>query len=275
METQFIEIQQQRDAIALEFLNMNTGERLDQLLTVAKDTMTRLVGLVSRDAPAIAPLTAKQEEFLKTVAGRNYANLMQMPVRVPEGLKVPYLQYLHVLDGAAEYAGKIMERIAQFSVVLGQLVNEHNYQTSTAFNRNHYATTRVQRAHLHSVISGCFQPGSTKAESTYGAVVERNADWREVFKTLNLVSERVNGINRRMLDKKIEECSHSLDILETKAKRGDLKDITPQMISELAAGTLDMAHDVEFYVNIWYKAQAISEAVNKTTSQLVTVYQGQ
>lgn len=273
MTTPVEDLKVQRDQIALEFLKMPAPvERLSHFVPVAKTMLHHLQGFISKDAPAIAPINSTQRDFLKNVAGRNYVNLSQMPCKVPEGLKVPYLQYLHVLSEASAHAVQVVERLSKFTIFLGELINEHQFQLSTKVDRGYYAKLKDEREHLNGMLGVCFTPGSTKVDANYGAVVQRNGDWKQVFETLNLVSEQVNSVNKRTLDKKIEEAAHYLDIIETKVQRGELTQVTPQVVTELAESAYELGRDVEQYVNIWYKTQALTESVNKTTASLLAVY---
>lgn len=273
MTTPVEDLKEQRDQIALEMASMPAGvHRLQQLVPVARTLLHHLQGLVSRDAPAIAPLTAQQKEFLAKVAGRNYVNLSQMPVKVPEGLRVPYLQYLHVLAEATTHAVQVVERLSKYTVFLGQLINEHSFQLGTKFDRAYYNKLRAERDDFNRMLGDCFTPGSAKTDSTYGAVVQRNSDWKAVFDAVNVVSAQINHVNRRTLDKKIEEAAHYLDILEQKIGRGELEQITPQITMELAEGAHEMGRDVEQYVNLWYKGTALAESLNKTMGSMLAVY---
>jgi len=116
------------------------------------------------------------------------------------------------------------------------------------------------------------QSGSTKVDTTYGAVVERNADWKAIFEGLNLVATQINGVNKRTINKKVEEAAQYLEILERKVGRGELAHISPQMVTEIAEGAFQMGKEVEYYVAIWYKVQALTEAINATVLQLNHVY---
>jgi hypothetical protein len=274
MTTPFEELQVQRDQIALEFISMGSPfERLTSFLPIAARSFNHVIGLLSTDVPAANPLTSEQASFAKNVANRNYMNLSQMPARVPEGMKGTYLEYLHVLAEASQYASQIVERLSHYTVFLGALINEHDAQLSTRFDRRYYNELRAKRDDFTRMLSGLITPGSTKADTTYGAVVQRNADWKAVFENLNLVAHQINSVNKRMVNKKVEEASHYLGIIEQKIGRGELKDITPQMVTELAEGAYEIGKDVEYFVAIWYKVQAITEALNTTVTTLNKVYE--
>jgi hypothetical protein len=266
-------LQEQRDQIALEFMSLaEPAKRLTDFIPHAKAMLVKLYGYAEQVVEPIAPLTAKQAEFLTTVASRNYVNLTQMPTRVPEGLQVPYLHYLHVLAEASNNASQVVERLSQYTIFLGSLINEHQAQLGTQFGRAYYTGLKNERDHLNEMLGTCFKPGSTKVDGTYATVVQRNADWKEVFHTLNLVSAQINNVNRRTINKKIEEAGHFLEILEKKIARGELDSITPQMTAELAEGAYEMGREVEQFVNVWYKAQALTQSVNKTIAALVNTY---
>jgi hypothetical protein len=274
MTTPFEELEVQRAEIALEFFKTEGAfDRLTNFLPVASRALTHIVGLLSGDAPGTNPLTSAQEVFLKRVTSRNYVNISQMPARVPEGLKGPLLPYLHVLVEAATYASKIVDRLSHYTLVLGSLINEPGAQLNTQIDRKFYSALKVDRDRFTAQLTNLFVAGSTKTDSTYGAVVQRNADWRGVFEALNLVSHAINSVNKRTVNKKVEEAAHYLGIIEQKASRGELTDITPQMVSELAEGAYEVGKDVEYFVAIWYKVQAVTEAINFTISNLNKIYE--
>lgn len=267
------ELEAQRN-IALESMILpNPLQRLGATLTVAVSAFKNMVGLMSTDAPAANPLTSAQAKFVKQVASRNYLNLSQMPARVPEGMKGTYLAYLHVLAEASTYASTVVDKLSAYTLFLGTLINEHGAELNTKFNRSTYNEMRAKREDFTRMLGALHQPGSVKADTTYGAVVERNADWQSIFESLNLVAHQINNVNKRTINKKIEEASNYLQIIERKVERGEMENISNQMVAELAEGAFQMGKEVEYFVAIWYKVQALTESINATVTTLNTVYE--
>lgn len=272
MTTPFDELHVQRDLALESMMVSNPFERLTNLLPVAVSAFKHMLGLMSTDAPAANPLTGDQAKFVKTVASRNYLNLSQMPARVPEGMKSTYLQYLHVLTEASTHASQVVDRLSAYTLFLGTLINEHGAELSTRFDRASYNALRAARDDHTSMLATLVQNGSVKVDSTYGAVVERNADWKAIFEGLNLVASQINGVNKRTINKKVEEAAQYLEIIERKVGRGELEHISPQMVAEIADGAFQMGKEVEYFVAVWYKVQALTEAINATVLQLNRVY---
>ena len=272
MTTPFDELHVQRDLALESMMVANPFDRLTNLLPVAVSAFKHMLGLMSTDAPAANPLTSDQAKFVKTVASRNYLNLSQMPARVPEGMKSTYLRYLHVLTEASTHASKVVDRLSAYTLFLGTLINEHGAELSTRFDRASYNALRAARDDHTSMLATLVQNGSVKVDTTYGAVVERNADWKAIFEGLNLVASQINGVNKRTINKKVEEAAQYLEIIERKAGRGELEHISPQMVAEIADGAFQMGKEVEYFVAVWYKVQALTEAINATVLQLNQVY---
>jgi hypothetical protein len=272
MTTPFEELQVQRDLALESMMVANPFERLTNLLPIAVSAFKHMLGLMSTDAPAANPLTGDQAKFVKTVASRNYLNLSQMPARVPEGMKGTYLAYLHVLTEASTHASQVVDRLSAYTLFLGTLINEHGAELSTRFDRAQYTALRAARDDHTSMLATLVQPGSVKVDTTYGAVVERNADWKAIFEALNLVAAQINGVNKRTINKKVEEAAQYLEIIERKVGRGELAHISPQMVTEIAEGAFQMGKEVEYFVAIWYKVQALTESINATVLQLNKVY---
>jgi hypothetical protein len=272
MTTPFEELQVQRDLALESMMVSNPFERLTNLLPIAVSAFKHMLGLMSTDAPAANPLTGDQAKFVKTVASRNYLNLSQMPARVPEGMKGTYLAYLHVLTEASTHASQVVDRLSAYTLFLGTLINEHGAELSTRFDRAQYSALLAARNDHTSMLATLVQPGSVKVDTTYGAVVERNADWKPIFEGLNLVANQINSVNKRTINKKVEEAAQYLEIIERKVGRGELAHISPQMVTEIAEGAFQMGKEVEYFVAVWYKVQALTEAINATVLQLNKVY---
>ncbi|WP_144106730.1 hypothetical protein [Paraburkholderia sp. BCC1886] len=260
-------LENQRAVVALEAFALEdiTGLLHRVFPAIHQGFRTLYDELISPNDQSVAPLTADQAKFLKLITGRNYISISPLPARVPEGLKVPFLVYGEALTTASNHAAKILDELSVFTLFLGKLINEHTYQYGTDYNPAFYSKMRIARVLDNKQLGACFQPGSTKAERTFGDVVGRNADWRSVFEVANLVSATIETVNRRTVLKKIEEAGQLLDVLEKKIARKELDGITPEMITSLSAGAYEMGEQLEMYSAVWYKVQAFVTAVNECT----------
>ena len=60
-----------------------------------------------------------------------------------------------------------------------------------------------------------------------------------------------------------------LNTLLTKLNRGDLDDVSPQVVKNLADGAYQAACEVEFYSVTYYKVHALAGALDRTTDTLL------
>lgn len=258
-------LENQRAVVALEaFTIQDTGNLLHRVFPAIQSGFRDLYNLVSPNDKPTAPITSQQKEFLEAIAGRNYVSISPLPARVPEGLKVPYLVYGEALSQAVENATKIVDQLSLYTLFLGQLVTNHDHQFSSEFNASYYKKLQATRDMDNQQLGACFQPGSTKADRTFGDVVARNADWKSVFNVTNAVSEQIDSVNRRTLSKKIEEAGQLLDVIEKKLERNELEGVSPQVVTELSEGAYHIASQLEMYSSVYYKVQAFVTAVNKS-----------
>lgn len=266
-------LENQRAVVALEaFALEDTSGLLHRVFPAIQSGFRELYDLISPTDPTVAPLSSEQKHFLELIAGRNYVSLSPLPARVPVGLKVPYLVYGEALSQAVVNASQIVDQLSLYTLFLGQLITSHDHQFSAEYGPAYYKKLQAARDLDNQQLGACFQPGSSKADRTFGDVVSRNADWKSVFTLTSRVSEQMNSVNRRTLNKKIEEAGQLLDVLEKKIARKELEGVTPQIIKELSEGAYQMAEQLEMYSAVWYKVQAFVTAVNHSTGVVIRAF---
>ena len=86
---------------------------------------------------------------------------------------------------AVEHAAQILEELSSYTLFLGRLVTNHDFQYSADYNPVCYGTLQRQRDDDNQNLGKCFQTGSTKTDRIYADVVSRNANWNAVFEVAN------------------------------------------------------------------------------------------
>lgn len=262
----------ERDRLALEApLSLDLVGLFQNTFPSIRAGFSNLVQRFAATEPAV-PLTSRQRDFLRLVEPKKYLELAPIVAYVPEGMESSYPHYLDAVLAAVEHAAHYSPKhLNQFALYLSQLVSQSDqHLASTSFEREHVASEEARKK-LNAELGACFRVGSSRSESSYGAVVARNKDWYEVFEKNDAQAKLVNTVNRKDLDRKIAECVELMDILSVKLSRGDFQGISPQTITNIADGAYGAAQEMEFYAATHYRSMAISTAINRTMSHVFEV----
>ena len=255
----------ERDIVALEAsLSQNTQQLLANIFPSIVDEFNGFIGRFMPSTPAIA-LTSKQFSFLKEITKHNYMDIVSLGAFVPEGLNTTYLKYAEKLMPAAVHASGILSGIiSTYSVYLSQLITNKDHKLVTQSFTKVFKELADERESISKDLGKCFKNGSTATDTTIGKVIDRNNDWSKVFHSCNELTKLINIVDRKALNKKVEECSHLLSLIIKKVKQNELENISPQNVENLADGAYAVASELEFFAVTYYKILAYTESINKT-----------
>lgn len=262
-----------RDLVALEAFTIgDVSGLLKNLFPTIQAELTGFISKFSAGDEAVK-FTTKERDFLKAMQGKTYMDIVSLTAHVPEGLAVTYLEYLDSLELAVRHATDITDGVlSPYSLFLAQLVSNAEERFSSGRIDQTYPNLAKERESFNKSLGQCFKPGSTKAEVKYGDVVNRNADWPQIFRRSEQLVTMVNKVDRKVLDRKVAECARLLDIVLEKVKREELNDANPQVVKNLAEGAYQVACELEFYSVTHYKAEAFAAAVSRTVQHCIEVF---
>lgn len=258
-----------RDLVALEAFTVSdvTG-LLRKVFPSIASQFSSLKGDLGSDTPPIK-LNGQSHDLVALLSAHKYTDIDVLTVSVPEGLKTTYLEYLGPLEFAVEHTSKVLGALDPFIEFLGQIVNSADERLSSTPIDGSFEAIAKEREAINIALGKCFAVGSSKAQAKYGSVVERNADWTRVFQKSSELVERIGDIPRAELNKKVATASALLNTVLTKLNRGDLDDVSPQVVKNLADGAYQAACEVEFYSVTYYKVHALAGALDRTTDTLL------
>jgi hypothetical protein len=263
----------ERDRLALEAgLSLDLNGLLKNTFPNIVQGFTALKGRFAPDDTAFQ-LPAHQQDFMTELGKHSYLDISPLAAFVPEGLKVSYLEYSEVLTRAAVHAsGTSVDTINKFAVFLAQLVSNADAKLTTTSMRRELTVAENERNDINKALGKCFGLGSTRTEVTYSDVVARNKDWVAVFKASEALVKLMSSVDRKTLNKKIDECVQLLGIITNKINRGELAGVSPQVVTNLSDGAYAVAQEMEFFAAIYYKTLAYSQCVNRTMDNFRKVF---
>jgi hypothetical protein len=265
-------LERQKNVIALEaFLSLDVQgllkNTLPELVAGLKDYVFRF----APNTPGVQ-LTPRQHEFITEVSKHSYMDITPLAASIPQGLNVTYLEYSGPLLEAAKHAAAILSgAMTSYSTFLAQLVTNTDAKFNTISLDRLHKELADKRVKAQADVAACFKAGSTKSESTYGEVIDRNVDWKKVFQSANDATKVMNTVDRVALNKKIRECTDLLDIVITKMEKNEFEGMSPEAIINLSSGAYEMAKELEFFSFVYYQTIAYAEAINSTVNRFMQI----
>lgn len=253
-----------RDSVAMEAINTaDVTAYFKGIFPAVAESFQSFVHNIRPSDQALA-LAPSHRDFLKAIPRHAYTDVAALTAFQPEGLAVPYLEYAEVMLQAAEHCNAIMDTLNPYSVYLAQLITNPEMKLSTNSNDKEFKLLEQDRDKLNRELGACYKKGSTKAETSYGAVIQRNADWPDIFARLEAITRNINGVDRKVLLKKIGECSDHLEVIIKKINGGEMEGVANQTVMNLSNGAYQIASELEFFSVVYYKSEVLLASVQKT-----------
>jgi hypothetical protein len=260
-----------REWIALEAehsLSINFSNLIHRFLPNARGVFAALAQKFSASEEGIV-LTRDQRAFMKVVEAHKYLDLSPIVAYVPEGLDVPYLHYTNALGPAVDHAANVQTLLAGYSTYIAMLLTNHDERFSTKDSAVSYKGLETLRDRFNKDLGDCFKNGSHNTDVRYGDVVERNSDWNLVFPAAASLSDKMNGVDRKVLTKTLNDTVHLMDRLIENIQKDEFKGASPTMLTELADGAYQMASEVEFFATVYYRIMALTASIDRTTKNIL------
>lgn len=217
-------------------------------------------------------LKGNEKDFVKLIEGRVYLNLAPLLAHVPEGLKVPYLEYLVVLKDVIEHCKKnTMSAMGDYSVYLAQVITNPALRVSSPSHAATYKKMESERTELVSRMAECFQEGSHKSNSTYGAVVKRNAEWVDVFKIMHVIEDIANSMDRSAMHKKAQECNDQLNKIIDMIRHDKFEGSSPELTTNLADGAFQTGSELELFALTYFRIMVVTNAIGETMKTITKI----
>lgn len=257
-----------RDIVSMEAFSLpNVTDLVKRIIPGMILDMKSYIGTLSFTDSAIN-LTSNQKSLIKELPKHTYNDLSHLIVFVPEGLDVNYKQYLEALKLSLNQTDLVIEELGNYTTFLSRLVTNSDDLISTDYAKNKYKAIQEELEHASDVTSKCFKKNSTDTEKKYSNIVRNNSELKEVVEEMNTLITRIEAVDKKVITKKVNEASELLTIIYNKIKRGDMDNISPEMVSKISDYTYIIAKYLEFYSVTYYRVKAFTSAVNQTIDKV-------
>lgn len=218
------------------------------------------------------PLTKENKKFLELVGSVPFTEMRQIRAYVPEGMSCTYLEILDQLVESSEYLkGLYAQVVHPYSLYLARFLSDKNTSLSPESKRFEYAKLEEARDARIAEFTKLYKSDSYKTESTIGLVINRNADWNEVLLKQKTVIANLEAVDRKALKREIDQCTDYLALIADNIKRSG-QNTRPEAAERLSLGAYQVAKEIEYFSNTYYRALSVNAAIDKTVENLTTIF---
>uniref|UniRef100_A0AAU7PFL6 Uncharacterized protein n=1 Tax=Burkholderia phage vB_BgluM-SURPRISE13 TaxID=3159457 RepID=A0AAU7PFL6_9VIRU len=207
--------------------------------------------------------------FERFVSTNPYADIIQYRAEIPEGLIVPYLDYLKVLIPAQESANLIIKDVIDpFSTFVSKMISDEIFRNQAGHQIKEFAKLEPEYVRINKEFAKCFGKNDFRASAAFGEVVKRNGDWREVFAETANLKKLYQAYPIQDLTKKLNRLYEMLDELVDQIKLDHYEQVEKEVTQLLGNGMYFVAKMVELSALTTFRSRTFIEAINTTVKNV-------
>jgi hypothetical protein len=203
--------------------------------------------------------------FGRFVTTHAYADIIQYRAEIPEGLIVPYLDYLKVLMPAQESANNIVKDVIDpFSAFVSKMISDEIFRNQAGHQIKEFNKLEPEYVKINKEFARCFAKNDFRASAAFGEVVKRNGDWHQVFDETATLKKMYQAYPVQELTKKLNRLYEMLDELVDQIKLDHFQEVEKEVTQLLGNGMYFVAKMVELSALTTFRSRAFIEAINTT-----------
>lgn len=215
--------------------------------------------------PKYQGLGRDHRKFLERVNLHSYGSLREFKAFAPAGLNTTYLNYLGLLSQAVDHVLQFQPKtINPYLIFLAQLTSSRNAALSTDSHEAENKALQATRAEFDKQFATMFRTNVHETVTKVGNVIERNADWPEVFQKSLELATKIEGLKLTTIQHGVKQAEDYLDIIFHLAQTGKLESATPEVLNAIAEGAYQVASELEFLSVIYYRCLTVNQAIKDT-----------
>lgn len=248
------------------------GSFLSNIFNAFKNTSNYLEVRGFAKSAETTPFTKQNKQFLELVSSIPFTEIRQLRAYKPEGMQCTYLVMLDALVESSEYLkGLYAHVVLPYSLYLASFLSNIDTALSSESKRFEYAKLEEGRDKRIEQFTKLYKAESYKTDTTVGEVVLRNADWNEILLKQKTVIANLESIDRKALKREIDQCTNYLALIADNIKRNGAK-TRPEAAERLSLGAYQVAKEMEYFSNTYYRALGINAAIDKTVESITGVF---
>lgn len=249
------------EALQVNFIHRNTIDKLKELWGTTSAFVQRLFDGV----PNILAPSLSLQRTIRVAMSNVYLNDKDIKVTVPEGLQVPYLQHLDLLEEMVLASIDFYDNtLLPFKGWVGECLND---PTKLESIRGHSGIKVFNPDDLIKARSTQFKGNATEVK--YGQAFKRNSDWKDLESRANGLLSKMAGVHSpTVVNDGVLRLDSSIGLLiDAMSDPQKTYNTSPKNVEALALLCYNLAKMIEFYGLTCYSIQSFIVAANKASDQ--------
>ena len=203
-----------------------------------------------------------QQFVVKHLDEKQYLDLADLTISIPEGFKGNLLEYADVLNEIVKEHSTITETVLKpFTAYLSHFISNKDAKLSVGDTTDKYIVSKKVREHNIEKIAHYRTDGhNTKAK--LGETLSRKADIQAVYVKTVLLTQTLEKINLKYIQDQVKHCVELLSIIVDQVESGKILNVTPEVTKNLAFSALQIAEEIEFMAIVYFKALGFTTCVD-------------
>lgn len=257
-----------RESCAMEAFNLSSVK--DFAMKLIPNIASTFSSFLSKFRAGDSIKLSRDEKKLITFALKHdYVNLREFELIVPEGFVGKYIEYSQELTKSVGFLTNLISSLQEYRNYLARMITNREVIKSIDYDASDCNIFLEQIDGFNRGIAPFFKKNSTNAKRKYKDLLDRNADWEDIFTLNKKMLQDIESINRNDLMKYIKEISSLLDTLMKAIKSDGIEGISNETVAQIGDSTYALAKYLEFYSVTYYRLKAHTECINTSVGMIL------
>lgn len=237
-----------------EALSRHFSKFVDHTKFALNSILTRLEFREAGFAPS-----ANTIRHIKTL---NYLDIAELKFEVPEGLNVPFTDYLTALTPAQERASRFQkEMLRPLLSFCGSVINDRAARQIPKDISSVFEEGKKDRQQLSENLGQCFRVDGIQTSQPYSKLFKRNSDWDLVASQTNHLQSIFRATDIKGIENDVNALIRYLESLLKLVEKEDFKNANPKIANELSESVYECAKELEFVATTHYRSSILISCV--------------
>ena len=217
----------------------------------------------SSNCKELESYTKDQQRIINGLKNRNFAELSDVLVPVPENFKGNYIAYLKDLEPIVKNSMvSCLNNINEFRNYISLFMSTSDYKTNVKDFTKKYKDLEFYRNSCVKTLNKYFPRDTSSSRTMLKNVVDRVADFNEIFTITNRLNGIIKSVNVGKIQEAVNDCYNVLNMISNNLDK-DTSSISKEAAKNLSVGSYEVAKYVEFVASLYFDTvTAVKSAIN-------------
>lgn len=227
--------------------------------------MTTSFAQVESIPQVVIKLPQLQQFVVQHIDEKQYLDLAELVISVPEGFIGSFAEYSNILSEIASTHLTIVDTVLKpFITYLSHFISNKDAKLSTTDTTAKYvAAQNIRKNNVESITH--FRTNGSVAYAKLGSVFSRKPDIIAAYQSTAKLTQDLAKTNLKVVQDHVKNCVELLNIIVDQIESGKITNVTPEVTKNLAFSTLQIAEEIEFMSLVHFKALGFVASIDSMT----------